>query len=51
LQLSAHDGLSGTHKYLRVRRVEQGWSLRRILAVLQVGSAWLTDQMNQLQIP
>jgi hypothetical protein len=37
--------------YLRVRRVEQGWSLRRMLAELQVGSAWLKDQMHRLGIP
>jgi len=37
-------------EYLRVRRVEQGWSLRRMLVELQVGAAWLKDQMNQRHI-
>jgi hypothetical protein len=37
--------------YLRMRRVEQGWSLRRMLTELRVGSAWLKRQMNQLHIP
>jgi len=36
--------------YLRVRRVEQGWSLRRMLAELQVGSGWLKRQMNRPDI-
>jgi hypothetical protein len=36
---------------LGVQRVQQGWSLRRMLAELQVGSAWLKDQMDQLHIP
>ncbi len=44
-------GFGDVKEYLRVRRVEQGWSLRRMLAELQVGSAWLKDQMKQLQIP
>jgi hypothetical protein len=38
-------------EYLRVRRVGQGWSLRRMLAELQVGSVWLKDQMHRLDIP
>ena len=37
-------------EYLRVRRVEQGWSLRRMLTELQVGSAWLKDQMSRLRV-
>jgi hypothetical protein len=32
-------GFGDVEEYLRVRRVEQGWSLRRMLAELQVGSA------------
>jgi hypothetical protein len=44
-------GFADVEDYLRMRRVEQGWSLRRTLAELQVGSAWLKDQMNQLHIP
>ncbi len=47
----AEVGFADVEAYLRVRRVEQGWSLRRMLAELQVGSVWLKDQMNQLQIP
>jgi hypothetical protein len=38
-------------EYLRVRRVGQGWSRRRMLAELQVGSAWLKDQLHRLRIP
>jgi hypothetical protein len=44
-------GFADVESYLRVRRVGQGRSLRRMLAELQVGSAWLKDQMNQLHIP
>jgi hypothetical protein len=44
-------GFADMEEYLRVRRVEQGWSLRRMLAELQVGSAWLKDQMHRLGIP
>jgi len=43
-------GFASVEGYLRVRRVEQGWSLRRMLAELQVGSAWLKDQMQRLGI-
>jgi hypothetical protein len=44
-------GFSDVEEYLRVRRVGQGWSLRRMLTELQVGSAWLKDQMHRLRIP
>jgi hypothetical protein len=44
-------GFADVEDYLRARRVEQGWSLRRMLAELQVGSAWLKDQMDQLKLP
>ncbi len=44
-------GFADLEDYLRVRRVEQGWSLRHILAELQVGSAWLKEQMIRLDIP
>jgi hypothetical protein len=44
-------GFADVGEYLRVRRVEQGWSLPRMLAELQVGSAWLKDQMQRLQTP
>jgi len=44
-------GFADLEHYLRVRRVGQGWSLRRMLAKLQVGSTWLKDQMEQLEIP
>jgi len=44
-------GFSDMEEYLRVRRVEQGWSLRRMLTELRVGSAWLKDQMHRLRIP
>ncbi len=44
-------GFAGVEQYLRVRRLEWGWSLRRMLTELQVGSAWLKDQMHRLRIP
>jgi hypothetical protein len=44
-------GFASVEDHLRVRRIEQGWSLRRMLAELRVGSAWLKDQMHQLRIP
>ena len=44
-------GFADVEEYLRVRRVKQAWSLRRMLAELRVGSAWLKDQMGQLEIP
>jgi hypothetical protein len=46
----AEPGFADVEAYLRVRRVEQGWSLRRMLAELQVGSAWLKDQMHQVHV-
>jgi hypothetical protein len=33
-------GFADLVSYLRVRRVEQGWSVRRMRAVLGVGRAW-----------
>jgi hypothetical protein len=36
---------------LGVRRVGQGWSLRRLLTELQVAPAWLKDQLHRLRIP
>jgi hypothetical protein len=44
-------GFADVEGYLRVRRVGQGWSLRRMLAELRVGSAWLKDQLHRLRIP
>jgi hypothetical protein len=44
-------GFASVEEYLRVRRVEQGWSLRRMLTELQVGSACLKDQMHCLRTP
>jgi len=44
-------GFASVEGYLRVRRVEQGWSLRRLLAELRVGSAWLKGQMSRLRVP
>jgi len=41
-------GFADMEEYLRVGR---GWSLRRMLAELHVGSVWLKRQMSQLQIP
>jgi hypothetical protein len=44
-------GFADVGEYLRVRRVGQGWSRRRMLAELQVGPAWLKDQLQRLRIP
>jgi hypothetical protein len=44
-------GFASVEGYLRVRRVGQGWSLRRMLAELRVGSAWLKGQRSRLRIP
>jgi hypothetical protein len=44
-------GFASVEAYLRVRRVEQGWSLRRMLAELHVAPGWLKDQMHRLGIP
>ena len=44
-------GFADVEEYLRVRRVGQGWSRRRMLTELQVGSAWLKDQLHRLRIP
>jgi hypothetical protein len=44
-------GFSDVEEYLRVRRVEQGWSLRRMLTELQVAPVWLKDQLHRLRIP
>jgi hypothetical protein len=38
-------------EYLRIRRVEQGSSLRCMLAELQVGSEWLKHHVHRLGIP
>jgi hypothetical protein len=34
--------------YLQCRYVEQGWSIKRMRAELQVGRNWLVDQMARL---
>jgi len=44
-------GFADVEDYLRVRRVKQGWSLRRMLAELHVAPAWLKGQMHRLGIP
>ncbi len=44
-------GFASVEGYLRVRRVEQGWSRRRMLTELQVGPAWLKGQRSRLRIP
>jgi hypothetical protein len=44
-------GFADMEEYLRMRRVQQGWSLRRMLTELRAGSAWLKDQMQRLRIP
>jgi hypothetical protein len=47
----AKRGFADIEEYLRVRRVGQGWPLRRMTAELQVGSEWLKGQMRRLGIP
>ncbi len=37
-------GFASVEGYLGVRRVGEGWSLRRMLAELQVAPAWLKGQ-------
>jgi hypothetical protein len=44
-------GFASVEEYLRVRRVGQGWSLRRMLAELHVAPTWLNGQMHRLGIP
>src|SRR6266511_3215242 len=44
-------GFADVEDYLRVRRIEQGWSLRRMLAELHAAPGWLKDQMHRLGIP
>jgi hypothetical protein len=44
-------GFADLDGYLRARRVEQGWSVQRMLTELQVAPAWLKDQMELLGIP
>jgi hypothetical protein len=44
-------GFADVEDDLGVRRVGQGWSLRRLLAELRVGSAWLKERMHRLGIP
>ena len=43
-------GFADLASYLRVRRVEQGWSVRRMRAELGVGKAWLVGEMRRLGI-
>jgi hypothetical protein len=43
-------GFADIVDYLGVRRVEQGCSLRRMLAELRVGSGWLKGQVHRLGI-
>lgn len=44
-------GFADLQGYLRVRRLEQGWPIRRIRAELGVDRAWLRRQMTELGIP
>jgi hypothetical protein len=44
-------GFADVEDDLGMRRVGQGWSLRRLLAELQVAPAWLNDQLHRLRIP
>jgi AraC-like DNA-binding protein len=44
-------GFADLEAYLRVRRLQQGWPMRRLRAELRVDRAWLRQQMTQLHIP
>jgi AraC-like DNA-binding protein len=44
-------GFADLQAYLRVRRLQQGWPIRRLRAELGVDRAWLRQQMTQLGIP
>jgi hypothetical protein len=41
-------GFTDLAGYLRVRHVEQGWSVRRMRTELGVGKAWLVGEMHRL---
>jgi hypothetical protein len=41
-------GFGGLAGYLRVRQVEQGWSVRRMRAELGVGRRWLVGELSRL---
>jgi hypothetical protein len=41
-------GFADLASYLQRRYVEQGWTIKRIRAELQVGRNWLVDQMTRL---
>lgn len=41
-------GFADLAGYLQCRYVEQGWTIKRIRAELQVGRNWLVDQMTRL---
>jgi hypothetical protein len=41
-------GFADLESYLQARRVEQGWSVRRMRAELRVGRAWLVAEMRRL---
>jgi hypothetical protein len=41
-------GFADLAGYLRVRWVEQGWSVRRMRAELKVGRAWLAAELHRL---
>jgi hypothetical protein len=43
-------GFADLASYLRVRCVEQGWSVRRMRAELGVGKTWLVGEMRRLGI-
>jgi hypothetical protein len=44
-------GFADLEAYLRVRRLQQGWPIRRLRAELGVDRAWLRQQMTELGIP
>jgi hypothetical protein len=43
-------GFTDLASYLRMRYVEQSWSVRRMRAELGVGKAWLVGELRRLGI-
>jgi len=41
-------GFQDLAAYLQARRVEQGWSVKRMRAVLRVGRSWLVGELRRL---
>ncbi len=41
-------GFQDLAAYLQARRVEQGWSVKRMRAELRVGRSWLVGELRRL---